>query len=91
MSETTRSTRWSLPVPPEMVEVNVTRPPRGKRERKLIANATKGRKLLDEFAKCEQDTDALSVFVRRATFALAEPQRQEWPTPRPKQIWSAPN
>jgi hypothetical protein len=73
------------------VEVNFTRPPRGKRERKLIANAAKGRKLLDEFAKCERDTDALSVFVRRATFALAEPDRQEWPTPRPNQIWAAPS
>jgi hypothetical protein len=81
----------SVHVRPEMVEVNVTRPPRGKREIKLIANAAKGRKLLDEFAKCEQDTGALSVFVRRATFALAEPDRQEWPTPRPKQIWAAPN
>ena len=65
-------------------------PLRGKRERKLFANAAKGRKLLDDFAKCVQDTDALSVFVRRATFALAEPDRQEWPTPRPDQIWAAP-
>lgn len=65
-------------------------PPRGKREKKLLDNAAKGRKLLDEFANCEQDTDALSLFVQRATLALAAPDRQEWPTPRPKQIWSAP-
>jgi hypothetical protein len=71
------------------IAIGVALPPRGKREAKLLANATKGRKLLDEFTKCEQDTDALSVFVRRATFALAEPDRQEWPT-QPKQIWVSP-
>jgi hypothetical protein len=65
-------------------------PPRGKRERKLFSNAAKGRKLLDDFAKCVQDTDALSLFVQRATLALAAPDRQEWPTPRPKQVWAAP-
>jgi hypothetical protein len=69
------------------IAIGVALPPRGKRERKLFENAAKGKKLLDEFAKCERDTDALSVFVRRATFALAKPDRQEWPTPKPKQIW----
>jgi hypothetical protein len=68
------------------ITIGVAFPPRGKRERKLFDNAAKGKKLLDEFAKCERDTDALSIFVRRATFALAEPDRQEWPT-QPKQIW----
>ena len=65
-------------------------PPRGKRERKLFANAEKRRKLLDEFANCEQDTDALSLCVQRATLALAAPDRHEWPTLRPKQVWAAP-
>jgi hypothetical protein len=65
-------------------------PPRGKREKKLFGNAAKGKKLLDEFAKCERDTDALAIFVRRATLALAEPDRPEWPTPHPKQIWVSP-
>ena len=60
------------------MEVNVALPPRGKREKKLFANAVKGKKLLDEFAKCERDVDALSTFVRLATGALAGPQ--EWPT-----------
>jgi len=64
----------------EIVEVGVAVPPRGKRELKLFNRAGKGRKLLDEFAKCEQDVDALSRFVRRATRALAKPDRQEWPT-----------
>jgi len=80
----------SLHIGAEIVEVNVALPPRGKRERKLLDNAASGRKLLDEFAKCEQDADALSVFVRRTTAALAEPDRQEWPTPHPKQIWVSP-
>jgi hypothetical protein len=69
---------WSM-------EVNVALPPRGKREEKLFANAVKGRKLIDEFAKCQQDADALSVFVQLATGALAG--RQKWPTPQPKQMW----
>ena len=77
----------SLHVPE--IEVGVALPARGKRERKLFANAAKGRKLLDEFAKCERDTDALSDFVYRATFALAD-DRLEWPTSRPKQTWVAP-
>jgi hypothetical protein len=68
------------------IEVGVALPPRGKRERKLLENAQRGRKLLGEFAKCEQDADALSVFVDRVAGALVEPERQEWPT-RPKQIW----
>ena len=69
----------------ETVEVNVALHTIGKRERKLLNNAARGKKLLHEFAKCEQEVDALSVFVRRATAALAAPDRQEWPT-RPKQI-----
>jgi hypothetical protein len=74
----------------ENVEINVVRPARGRREKRLLANAVKGRKLLDEFAKCQQDADALSIFVQLATGAVAEPDRQEWPTPRPEQIWAAP-
>jgi hypothetical protein len=73
----------------EIVEVGVAVPPRGKREWKLFNRAGKGRKLLDEFAKCEQDVDALSRFVRRATRALAEPERQKWPT-LPEQILVSP-
>jgi hypothetical protein len=73
------------------VAIGVAFPARGKREKKLFARAAEGKKLLDEFAKCEQETDALSVFVRRATYALAEPDRQEWPNPRPKQMWHDPN
>ena len=76
----------SLHIGAEIVEVNVALHTVGKRERKLLDKAARGKKLLDEFAKCEQEVDALSVFVRRATAALAEPDRQEWPTPRPKQI-----
>ena len=49
----------------EIVEVNVALHPRGKRERRLHAIAASGRKLVDEFAKCEQDVDALNLFVRR--------------------------
>ena len=64
------------------VEINVALPARGKRERKLLARAAEGRKLLDEFANCGQDTNQVPIFVRRATFALADPERQEWPTPR---------
>ena len=75
----------------EIVEVNVALHTIGsKRERRLLDNLLEGRKLLDDFAKCEQDVDALSVFVLRATAALAKPDRQEWPTPPPKQIWLAP-
>jgi hypothetical protein len=73
----------------ENVEINVARPARGRREKRLLANAVKGRKLLDEFAKCQQDVDALSIFVRQATGALAGPQ--EWPTPQPKQMWVSPS
>ena len=80
----------SLHIGAEIVGVSVALPPRGKRERKLLDNSARGRKLLGEFAKCEQDADALSVFIRRATFALAESDRQEWPTPHPKQIWVSP-
>ncbi len=40
------------------ITIGVAFPPRGRRERKLWDDATKGRKLLDEFAKCEQDTEA---------------------------------
>jgi hypothetical protein len=80
----------SLHIGVEIAEVNVSLPARGKRERKLLANAAKGRKLLDEFAKCNQDTNALSIFVRQTSFALAYPDRQAWPTDRPKQIWAAP-
>ena len=72
----------------EIVEVDVAFPPRGKREWKLLDRRAKGRKLLEEFAQCEQDADALSMFVRRAPGALAEPDRSEWRTPRPRQIWS---
>jgi hypothetical protein len=79
----------SFHIGPE-ITVGVALPARGKREKRLWDEATKGKKLLDEFAKCEQDTDALSVFVQRATFALADPDRQEWPTPRPKQTWVSP-
>jgi hypothetical protein len=79
----------SFRIGPE-ITVGVALPARGKREKRLWDEATKGKKLLDEFAKCEQDTDALSVFVQRATFALADPDRQEWPTPRPKQTWVSP-
>jgi hypothetical protein len=71
------------------VEMNVAMPPRSKREWKLFERRAGGRKLLDEFAKCEQDVDALSVFVRGATRALAEPDRHEWPPP-PKQILASP-
>ncbi len=67
------------------IEVGVALPPRSKREWKLFNGAAKGKKLLDEFAKCEQDADALSIFVRRASAALAKPDRHKWPTPRPKQ------
>jgi hypothetical protein len=76
----------SLHLGPELA-VGVALPPRGKREWKLFDRAVKGKKLLDEFAKCEQDTDALTVFVRQAHATLAKPDQQEWPTPRPKQIW----
>jgi hypothetical protein len=78
-----------LHIGPETI-VDVAFPPRGKRERKLLDNAARGKKLLGEFAKGEQDTDALSLFVQRATSALAYPDRQEWPTPRPKQTWNPP-
>jgi hypothetical protein len=71
----------------ENVEINVARPARGRREKRLLADAERGRKLVDEFAKCEKTADALSIFVRQATAALAEPARQEWPTPLPKQLW----
>jgi hypothetical protein len=74
----------------EIIEANVSFPPRGKREKKLHDKRARGKKLLDEFAKCEEDADSLSVFVRRATGALAEPDRTEWPTPLPKQKWKAP-
>lgn len=72
------------------ITMGVTFPPRGKREKKLWDNARRGRKLLDGFAKCERDTDALSVFVGEALFALNQPDGRKWPTPRPKQIWAAP-
>jgi hypothetical protein len=75
----------------EIVEVGVALHTTGdERERRLLAIAASGRKLLDEFAKCEQDIDALSVFVLWATAALAEPDRQEWPTPLPKQFMVSP-
>jgi hypothetical protein len=80
----------SLHFGPEIVEVTVTQPARGKREKKLVDRAAKGRKLHDEFRKCERDADALSAFVLEATSALFMPKQREWPTPRPKQIWSAP-
>jgi hypothetical protein len=74
----------------EIVEVGVAVPPRGKREWKLFNRAGKGRKLLEEFAKCERDVDVLSRFVRRSTRAPAEPvDRQEWPT-LPEQILVSP-
>ena len=71
----------------ENVEINVARPARGKREKKLLAHAERGRKLVDEFAKCEKNVDALTIFVRQATAALAALDPQEWPTPLPKQLW----
>ena len=77
----------SLHIGAEVVEVNVAFPPRGKREKKLLDNAVRGKKLLGEFSKCEHDADALSVFVQRATGALAEPDLHEWPTPQPTQTW----
>jgi hypothetical protein len=80
----------SLQLGAKIAEMNVSQSGGGKRERKLRANAEKGRKLLDEFAKCKQDTNALSIFVRRAAFALAKPDRQAWPSDRPEQIWAAP-
>ena len=70
----------------ENVEINVAQPARGRREKRLLADAAKGRKLVDEFAKCAKNADALTIFVRQATAALAEPARQEWPTPLPKQL-----
>jgi hypothetical protein len=76
----------SLHLGPELA-MGVALPPRGKREWKLFDRAVKGKKLLEEFEKCERDTDALTVFVRGASAALADPDRQEWPTPLPKQIW----
>jgi hypothetical protein len=75
---------------PATVEVTVALPARGEREKKLVDRVAGGRKLVDEFAKCEQDADALSAFVFLATGALGMPERREWPTPRPEQIWSAP-
>ena len=77
------------------ITIGVASPPRGKRERKLFDKAAKGKKLLDEFAKGQQDVEALSVFVLWAiaaltepdAAALTEPDRQEWPTRRPEQIW----
>ena len=69
------------------VEMNVASPPRSKRERKLLDNAAKGKKLLDDFAKCARDVNALNTFVGRATRALAKPDRRKWPTPRPPQTW----
>jgi hypothetical protein len=77
----------SLHIGAENVEMKVALPPRGKREKNLLDRAARGRKLLDEFAKCEQAADALRIFVQRATGALAEPDRHKWPTPQPKQIW----
>ena len=76
----------SLHLVPELA-MDVLLPPRGKREKKLVDRAAKGKKLLEELVKCEQDTDALTVFVRQAYAALAKPDQQGWPTPRPKQIW----
>jgi hypothetical protein len=38
-------------------------PARGRREKSLLAKTAAGRKLLDKFAKCEQDADALRFFV----------------------------
>jgi hypothetical protein len=67
----------------------VTSPARGKRERKLWGNERRGRKLLDEFAKCEQDTEVLSAFVGEAFSALHQLDGRKWP-PRPEQIWAAP-
>jgi hypothetical protein len=71
----------------ETVEMNVASPPRSKRERKLLDNAAKGKKLLDQFAKCARDVNALNTFVGRATRALAKPDQRKWPTPRPPQTW----
>jgi hypothetical protein len=72
------------------ITMGVTSPSsRGKRERKLRDNERRGRKLLDEFAKCEQDTEALSAFVGEAFSALNQPDGRKWP-PRPKQVWTAP-
>jgi hypothetical protein len=78
----------SLHFGPEIVEVTVAQPARGKREKKLLNNAARGRKLLDEFAKCERDADALSAFLLEATAALVTPELREWPTTRPEQIWA---
>jgi hypothetical protein len=73
------------------IEVGVALPPRSKREWKLFNRAATGKKLLDEFAKGDQDVDALSIFVRRATAALAEPDRRKCPTPPlPNQTWVSP-
>jgi hypothetical protein len=80
----------SLHLGAETVEVTVSPHARGEREKKLVDRAAKGRKLLDEFAKCERDADALSGFVFSATGALFMPERLEWPTTRPEQIWVAP-
>jgi hypothetical protein len=71
------------------IEVGVALPPRSKREWKLFNRRMRGKKLIDEFATCERDVDLLSVFVRRATAALAEPAQHKWPT-RPEQIWVSP-
>jgi hypothetical protein len=71
------------------IEVGAALPPRSKREWKLFNRRTRGEKLIDEFATCERATAALSVFVRRATAALAEPDRHKWPT-RPEQLWVSP-
>jgi hypothetical protein len=74
----------------ETVEVTVALPARGKREKKLIDRVAKGRKLHDEFRKCERDADALSAFVFLATGALGMPDRPDWPTTRPEQMWVSP-
>jgi hypothetical protein len=73
----------------EIVEVNVTFQTMDEHERRLLAIVESGRKLLDEFAECQQDVSALSIFVRRAALALAEPDRREWPT-LPEQILVSP-
>jgi hypothetical protein len=80
----------SLHYGPETVEMTVALPARGKREKKLVDRAAKGKKLLDEFAKCQRDAYALSAFVIEATSALFMPEQREWPTQQPEQIWSEP-
>jgi hypothetical protein len=71
------------------ITVGVPFPARGKREKRLANDAMKGRKLLDDFKKCEEATDTLSGFVAEAFHALNQSHGGKWP-PRPQQLWTPP-